>query len=237
TGLLGGVVLAYAAARRSRTLRALGIALGLHVVAVALAGGDWMPGFRLIAPIVPAYALLAGIGGARAIALSRGSRRRVAIAMLVLAIGVPALDAIVQVPRAREAGATRERIGAELARDLARLAGDAPVALVDVGYLPWAGGFDVLDLGGITDPAIGRRPGAHLDKQVEPELLAARGVRVIVLRSFVAPRIGSGGDVETLAGEAVERRLAASTWVRERFRVERVVAWSDAYFYVVMVPR
>jgi hypothetical protein len=230
-------VLAYAAARKSRTLRALAIALALHVVTVALAGGDWMPGFRLFAPIIPAYALLAGIGGARAVALSRGARRRTAIILVALAIGIPAIDVIVQLPRVREAGETRERVGVELARVLAELAGDAPVAMVDVGYLPWAGGFEVLDLGGITDPAIGRRPGAHLDKRVEPELLGARGVEVIVLRSFVAPRIGSDGEVLSLAGEPVERRLAASAWVRERFRVERVVAWSDAYFYVVMVPR
>ncbi|UJR81021.1 hypothetical protein [Sandaracinus amylolyticus] len=237
TGLGGGALLAFRAARRARTLRFLALALSAHVIAVAIAGGDWMPGFRLFAPIVPAYALLAGIGGARAIALTRGLRRRIAIVAVVLAIVAPAVDALVQIPRAREIGETRARIGAPLAHELAALAGDAPVALVDVGYLPWAGGFDVVDLGGITDPTIGRRPGAHLDKQVEPELLAARGASVIVLRSFVAPRIDRDASVTGLAGEPVERRLAASAWLRENFRVDRVIPWNGSYFYVVLVRR
>jgi hypothetical protein len=232
---LGGVVLAWLGAMRSRSLRLVGVALALHVVAVVLAGGDWMPGFRLLAPIVPSFALIAGIGGARAIALARGPRRRVAIALVVFAIGIPGLDALVQIPRAREAGETRERIGPPLARELAELAGDGRVALVDVGYLPWRGGFDVVDLGGITDPTIGRLPGRHLDKEVEPALLAERGASVIVLRSFAPPRVGPSGDLEALAGEPVERRLAASAWVRESFRVLRVVPWSGSYHYVVLV--
>lgn len=237
TGLLAGVVLAWLAARRSRGLRLLGAALVAHLVAVLLAGGDWMPGFRLIAPIVPAYALLAGVGGARALALSRGARRRLALALVALSIAVPSIDLAVQVPAARDAGATRERVGAPLARDLAALAGERPVALVDVGYLPYAGGFDVVDLGGITDPSIGRRAGGHLAKDVEPELIASRGARVIVLRSFVAPRIGADGTIEALAGEPVERRIAGSAWLREHFRVARVAPWSASYHYVVLVSR
>jgi hypothetical protein len=242
---VGGIGLAFDAARQSRSLRAVGLALLAHVAAVALAGGDWMPGFRLLSPIVPAYALLAGIGGARAIALVHVRRRRIALVhvrrrrialvALALAIGVPGLDVFAQLPRAREAGEIREQVGPPLARALAALAGGSRVALVDVGYLPWIGGFSVLDLSGITDPTIGRRPGRHLDKNVEPELLAERGVGVLVLRSFAAPRIDARGGLEALAGEPVERRLAASGWVRERFRVERVVRWSESYYYVVMV--
>ncbi len=237
TGLFSGVVLAIAAARKSRILRALSIALSLHLAAVLLVGGDWMPGFRLLAPIIPSYALLAGLGGARALALWRGERKRVAMLLLVCAIGVPAVDALVQVPRARDAGRTREAVGHELARSIAELAGTTPVALVDVGFLPWIGGFRTLDLGGITDPAIGRLSGAHLAKPISPELLSVRGVSVIVLRSFVAPRIGPNDELTWMSAEPVEERLARAPWVHEHFRVAQVVAWSDSYFYVIMVRR
>jgi hypothetical protein len=76
-----------------------------------------------------------------------------------------------------------------------------------------------------------------LAKPVSPELLSARGVSVIVLRSFVAPRIGPDDELASLSAEPVEERLARSAWVREHFRVAQVTAWSDAYFYVVMVRR
>lgn len=237
TGLFSGMVLSYAAARRSKTLRALAVALAVHLVALVLAGGDWMPGFRLVAPIIPSYALLAGLGGARAIALSRGERKRIAAWLLALAIGIPALDAAVQLPRAREAGRTRESTGIELARTISEFAGEGRVALVDVGFLPWAGGFRTLDLGGISEPAIGRLRGSHLAKPVSPEMLSSAGVSVIVLRSFVAPRVGAEGELLSMRAEPVEEALAGSRWVREHFHVARVVPWSDSYYYVVLTRR
>jgi arabinofuranosyltransferase len=234
---IAGLALAWLGARRSRSLRALVLAMLAHLVAVALAGGDWMPGFRLLAPVIPSFALVAGIGGARSIALARGRRRAIVAGLVAIALGVPAVDAVVQIPRAREAASLRERVARPLAHELRELAGDGRVALVDVGFLAYVGDLRTVDLGGITDPTIGRRHGAHLAKPIEPELLADRDVRVLVLRSFVEPVVGPEGDLVALAGEPVERSLAGSAAVRDRYRVHRVVTYSDAYFYVVLVAR
>ncbi len=234
---LGGLVLAWFAASKSRVLRGLAYAIVAHVVAVIVCGGDWMPGFRLLAPVVPAYALLAGIGAARLAAVGTARQRPVAVALIVLGLGVPALDLVLQLPRVREAGAAREAVGRPLAADLARLAHGRAVALVDVGFLPRAGDFDAVDLGGVTDPSIGRRPGPHLAKRVEPEELVDRGVEVLVLRSFSEPRLDDEGWLTSFRGEPVEQRLALHPQTRRLFRVARVVRYSESYYYVICTRR
>jgi len=135
----------------------------------------------------------------------------------------------------RAAGEARERVGRPLARFLASRA--RTVALVDVGFLAWAGGFDVVDLGGITEDGVARRPGPHLGKRIDAAWLLARAPDALVLHAAVPPEVAPDGTLRTLAGYPVERRVAAMPWVRARFRVARVMPYAPGYVYVVLLPR
>lgn len=232
-----GLVLAGLAGLRAHGAQRWTLALvGVFLGSVAVAGGDWMPGFRLLAPILPTVALLAGIGSRAALLASRRPLARALLGgALLVALGVPLLDLVVQLPEVRAAGATRERAGRPFARWLGARA--RRVALVDVGFLPYVGGFDAIDLGGVTEPEVARLAGGHLDKLIDPAWLAERAPDALVLHASVAPRISPTGDLLTLAGYPVERRLAELPWVRATFRVERVVEYAPGYVYVVLLRR
>ena len=105
TSLFGVVLAAYGAARGRAADRAIGCALLAHLLAVVLAGGDWMPGYRLLVPVLPLYAWLAGIGVARA----RGRMRAAALALLALACALPAIDLATRIPELRAGDAARAR--------------------------------------------------------------------------------------------------------------------------------
>ncbi len=223
-GGLGLVAVARGAVDPAR--RRVAWILAAHGLAVALAGGDWMPGFRLLVPMVPAAAWLAS-GATR-----DGGRR--AWAWIAASLVIPLLAGGLAILDAREAARARDTEGRALARLLAARA--QRVALVDVGFLVYASGVEAVDLGGVTDPAIGRLPGGHADKRLDPGLLAARAPDAVVLHSTAPPRVDDEGRLRGLAGHPVERRVAETPWVRERMRVVEVVRYAPAYWYVVLAP-
>ncbi|MEM9069042.1 MAG: hypothetical protein AAGE52_11080 [Myxococcota bacterium] len=232
----GGVLLAI----QSRQ-RALQAALATQLATIALLGGDWMPGFRLLVPLLPVYAVLVADGSVRLFVRQTRRARRpegnllgwgLAGLLIASALALPLLDFAVQVRPIRAAGEAREN-AAPLAR---RLAERASVALVDVGFLVHEGPDDVLDLGGLTDPIIARSPGGHVAKQFPIAYLAARGPEVILLHSRAQPLVVDGA-LRTLAGHPVERRLAASSYVREMYEVREVIRYAPDYFYVWLERR
>lgn len=215
----GGVALAGAA---TRTDRLLVVALLMHWVSLVIAGGDWMPGHRLFVPALPLYA----------VAMARGFGalgRRLRWVALALAVLVPLAMSGLQTRLAWEAGAQRRNRGPSVA---AAVEGRDPVALVDVGYIGWRTGVEVIDLGGITDPVIARAPGGHLDKHVPLGHLVAREPRTILLHSATRPEVDDDGRLVRLAGYPVERRVAGLPWVRAHFRVGAVIEYGPAYWYV-----
>ncbi len=225
---LAGIALAYLGARCGRSDdRALGFMLLALLAALVLCGGDWMPGYRLLVPGLPAYALLCGVGVVRCCA----RRPWLRAALLTCACVVPAADLATRVPELRQSARVRER-----ARPLARWLHEHArcVALVDVGYLGYQSGVEVVDLGGLTDPRIARMPGSHLSKRIEPGYLAARDPDAIVLHSTLPPRVGADGRLLAFAGFAVEQRLARLPFVRTRFRVDHVLAYAPRYYYIVL---
>lgn len=227
TGVVALVPMAFAVVRGGWRMRAVGLVAAVHLGAVVLAGGDWMPGYRLVAPILPLMAILVG-GGVQAFQVGRPVR----IAALAVCCVVPVLDAIVQLPRVREAGMRRETIGVPLARWLGERY--ESIALVDAGYLPWASGARVVDLAGLTEPAIGRAPGGHLDKRFDPGVLVAASPDAVVLHSSQPPRVDASGALTGLAGYPVERFVAAHPWVGAHYRVVRVVPYAPRYYYVIL---
>ena len=56
------ILLAGTFAFGGRAARILGLALVFHAASVVLVGGDWMPGRRLFAPVIPALALAIALG-------------------------------------------------------------------------------------------------------------------------------------------------------------------------------
>lgn len=215
------------AQRRDRFL--LG-AVAAHVVAVTLAGGDWMPGARLLVPVAGLYALLVGRGVAR---LSL-KRPLVAIACALAAVSVPALDLVVRVPELRATGRERDRAVelAHVTRGLSHIGG--PVAVLDVGYVGYYSGVEVVDLGGLTDAHIARLPGGHIDKRIDEAYLMARNPKQILLHSTRAPELDEQRRLIAFSGYPVEHRVAAMPWVRESFRVRDYVELNPRYGYVVL---
>lgn len=223
---LAGLVLVWIARER-----ALKILLVVHVLAVLLSGGDWMPGYRLLAPALPLFALVFADGVANLI--ERG-RRVLAAALVVLSFVLPTLDVAVELPLARAAGAARVAGGDSLRHWL-----DVPhrrAALVDVGYAAYQTQAEVIDLGGVTDNQIGRLPGAYLDKQVRESLLRERDPNLLLLHSAARPEVRDG-ELVSFRGYGVEHRVARMNWVHQAFRVEQVIEYSPTYYYVVLVRR
>ncbi len=226
TGIGGLFLVGRAYIRGDWRDRALSAALGAHLIAVILAGGDWMPGSRLFTPVIPVYAYLC----ARGLRATRPTRvLRVALAFsIALPLAVLGLD----LPRAREAGLLRERE----ARPFALRLGTQyrRVALVDAGFLPRIGGFEPFDIAGITEPAVAHRPGGHLAKDVPGWMLNDHQVDAIVLHSATRAQVDERGRLTHLLGHPVERAIARDPWVRRHFRVTDQLTYRPGYHYVVL---
>ncbi|MET0385189.1 MAG: hypothetical protein ABW321_04480 [Polyangiales bacterium] len=231
TGLFGcGLAASGAWLGQTRDRWRAGLLL-VHAVSVALAGGDWMPGFRLFVPMFPQYAQLTATGVVRLV--QRGRTWRVVAGMgLCFACGVPLVDLATRLPEWRAAGESRDRVGRELAE---RLRTESHrVALVDIGYLGYASGCEVVDLAGITDPEVAALRGGHLDKHVTSAWLRSRRPDTIVLHSSAPPTAAEDGRLLALNGYPVERRVARSEWITREFRVLASYRYAPGYYYVVL---
>jgi hypothetical protein len=188
-----------------------------------------MPGARLLVPVIPLYAYLFALG-------LRGRRwRRVGVVYCGLAVAIPCVLMVAELPKARAAAAVRDRVATPFATWLGERY--ERVALVDVGYLARQGGFEAIDLGGLTDREFAHLPGGHLDKQISGRSLAAREPEALVLHSAVRPRLDEEGRITRLAGYPVEMRLAADPWVRRHFRCVERIEYHAGYFYAVLERR
>lgn len=224
-----GLVPALEAARTSRDDGALLLTLVVAVLAVILGGGDWMPGARLLVPIAPLVISLSAIGLAR---FARKRRRPLVVALAGLALLAPqGVLTVLALEQADEVAASRATAGRDL-RDLLDRESRV-VALVDVGFLAYGARWEPFDLAGVTDPAVGARPGAHCAKSVTVDDLLARDVDTLVLHSGSPPRI-EGAVVMSMRGHPVEQALASDARVRRLFAVVGVVRWAPGYHYVVL---
>ncbi|MGE0787508.1 MAG: hypothetical protein AB7S26_17675 [Sandaracinaceae bacterium] len=225
TSGLGALAVGLGARDPSR--RASGMVIAAHLVAVALAGGDWMPGFRLLVVAVPAAGYLAAHAFASRLPSVHG------FAWILASLSLPALSGAMAIVDARDAGERRDTVGAAIATDLRATA--TKVALVDVGYLGFTSELEVVDLGGVTDPAVARRPGGHLGKEIDPGWLAAQDVDAILLHATSEPRTSGDRITGLPGGAAVERRVASMGHVRAEFRVARTYRYSPTYWYVLLL--
>jgi hypothetical protein len=206
-------------------------ALAVHALAVLLAGGDWMPGMRLFAPVVPVAALALGPMLARR---SLDAPRKVLVGGLLL-FALRSVEMAEELHGAREGGTELARTARELS--LALRGVDGPVVALDVGALAYWSGAQVVDLGGLTEPRVAHAPGGHLDKRVDSAWLEQLAPARIVLHSRERPKVDEHGRVRWFAGYPVEQHVLAMPWVLRGYRVERVIEHASNYFYVVLARR
>ncbi|WP_437873039.1 hypothetical protein [Sorangium sp. So ce363] len=186
--------------------RGLLAAVAVHFLAIAAAGGDWMPLSRLVVPALPAVVLAAA--HVASVAHARATALRLALAL------AGELFVMVRVgPTAARVGSDRLRVVEELR---GALAGAEVVAALDIGWLGAATGATLVDLAGVTDPAIAALPGGHTTKRIPGALLDARRVDALVLL-------------------LAEGEAPASPWPASRFargveqRVARLPGAGDAF--------
>lgn len=193
-----------AAARAGGRAAVLGAAAVAHCVAVAFVGGDWMPYARLFVPIAPGLALVACDSGPFASAWARALRGGLALAYGVfLLLGAA--------PVGRRVGEHRHAL-AERARPW--LEGLGSVAAVDIGWPSSVFEGTLVDLAGLTDPAIAALPGSHTSKRVDAALLLDRRPDALL---FYAERRPGDPWNEVRYMHLVERRLATSELVEKHY--------------------
>jgi hypothetical protein len=202
--------------------RGLGVALVAHFVAVGFAGGDWMPLSRLFVPVLPTVVLLVAELSAFAAPWSTVVRVTLAVAaelFVMVRVG----------PAASKVGAARAVL-IEDARP--HFSGAEAVASIDVGWVGCATEGTVVDLAGVTDPAIARLSGGHTSKRITPGLLDERRVDRVVLLLEQGAELAMPWTASRFARVA-ERRIASFTGVLRAFEVDYVTA-PGAPRYVIL---
>jgi arabinofuranosyltransferase len=166
-------------------------ALAPYLVYVAYTGGDWIPHFRLIVPVLPLLFAVLGEGIStvvRPLLEGRGSWRSSRIAILLVLLGLLVFDVANQ--------SYYLHMGTELwakgYRHAHRFVGDwlrheapesGPVALMDIGIVSYYSERDIIDITGLTEPWIAHAPGGWLKKTYPVARLLALKPAYVVLVS------------------------------------------------------
>ncbi|CAN5694502.1 hypothetical protein BH09MYX1_BH09MYX1_60470 [soil metagenome] len=192
--------------RVSRSARAIIVAFFVHLLAVAAAGGDWMPLARLVAPLAPGLVL------AFVLAASEIPRWSLVLRGLLVA-GFGWIPLLVGVGTARFVFADRRAMIEAATPELAQC---SYIAAADVGWVSAAApGRRILDLGGLTDPEIAYLPGSHTSKRVDASMLLDRHVDCVLLY------VEGPSDLATWRASrfahAVDARLARSDLFADRY--------------------
>ncbi len=206
------LVLAPKALRCDRVALALVIAYAVHVGAVAFAGGDWMPFFRLLAPACPSLVWAAVLVSARARRAASAVRSAVAIAA-----------GLVLLPRACDKRHVQEDRATLVATAAPWLDDVHAVAALDVGWVSAATAANVVDLAGVTDPEVAVLRGGHTSKRVDPMFLLSRHVDALLLYTQSGlPDDDLQAWRDAVYRSVVEARLAADDVIARHFAP---VAW------------
>lgn len=156
--------------RLPRWGRGLQVAVLVHFLAVALAGGDWMPLGRLGVVVVPAVVLVLAERLAQP-----GWWRWLPLALV---LGAPIYTAARMGPRSAAVEGKREAIVAAARPSFAK---SRVVATLDIGWVGAAHDGTIVDLAGVTDPTVAVLPGGHTSKEIPRSIIGGRDVDTIVL--------------------------------------------------------
>ena len=208
----------------------------VHLASFIFTGSDWMPGFRLLAPTVPAMAALESLGALALLALL--FRRHPATAVRTwagyLALGLLLAGQLQAWPPRTELRndlAVREAGYREGHLALARwLCGEGPVpsgatvALMDIGLVGFLNpDLRILDISGLTDRVIARSPGGFLHKEYDPAYILDQRPEVVVI-TMVGP-LGLAGPIDPgrlEPGTVADRRLFAHPMFQNGYRFQKL---------------
>ncbi|APR77162.1 Hypothetical protein A7982_02509 [Minicystis rosea] len=192
--------------RASGWARGLVIAVLVHFLAVAAAGGDWMPLSRLVVPALPAVVLAFAH-------LAMHIDPRVTALRVVVALAGEIFQIVKVGPAAARVGAARLAVIDEMR---APLEGAKVVAALDIGWLGAATDATIVDLAGLTDPSIAVLPGGHTSKAIPATLLDARGTDALVLLVRDGHSLRTPWT-DTFFSHVVELRIAAIPGMTDTF--------------------
>ena len=197
-----------AVARSSRATRAIALAGVAHLFAIAMAGGDWMPYARLVAPIAPSLALAFVSSSSHSRAISSWARVAASIALGVYAL-------LFAAPGGRRVEHDRDSL---IASARPYLQDARVVATADIGWPTAATEASIVDLAGLTDPNIAVLPGGHTSKRIEPSTILDRNPDVILLYATAGVSSSSLDDWKTAEyGKLVDVRIANSPLISAHF--------------------
>jgi hypothetical protein len=193
-----------ALARARGPALALALAACAHLVVVAVAGGDWMPYARFLAPVVPsmllAFVLIAPQGVPE---LHVG---RVLAALVVAAWFGPR-----NVSALRRAGADR---AAMITAAAPMLASERRIAAVDIGWVSAVSEAHIVDLAGVTDPEVAAFGGGHTSKRIDPSYLLAQSPDVAVFYADPLPQSLADVNAAPFVHVVAARLVAASAFAQ-----------------------
>ncbi len=192
--------------------RAMAASVVVHAGAVCLAGGDWMPLFRLWVPIWPCLIVLGA-------ALSRHASRKGNTARLVAAAVVSLSIGWVSALPGRNVLQTRAAWVAQLAP---ALTDEDIVGTLDAGWVGAAAPGVVVDFAGVTNPEVAHMAGPHHAKHLDRGYLNRRRINVLVLLLSDARGV-RGRGIELVFERPVETRLVSQEGFHE-FRAVQVIS-------------
>jgi hypothetical protein len=250
--LLGLWLLALKGDPRFRLLALLATVWAAYIASV---GGDWIPHFRFLVPLVP----IAAVATATALVLlwkllgermREGARTpaRAGLALLVaVALLPPAVDQFQKVfTQVRlDTGASllaREPLGAWLA---AVGGPGSSVAMLDVGAVAYGTGLRVIDTGGLTDARIARlihtSRGTYQGHLFFPDNAGSREIARVVLAdrpSFVVLRLN--GELPWILEERLRSEDGRPLPLRAAYQQDRALFeapnFGDEYEFLCSMP-
>ena len=231
TALAGLFVVARLRDPAARIVSAAGV---FGFVNVAVSGADFMIGFRYLVPYLPVMYVAAALGGGwvveRFSAAPKGVKRErespkgfwVEGALLVLAVAEAGRGYAHSRDRLHAFEELRLRVSIDTGDALGRWLGEhlpagTRVATVDIGAIGFASNLPVLDLSGLTDPAIARLPGDILDRRLDLDALFQRDIGAFVLVSRAPGPPGARGPVSAYWPPGSSRALLSDPRMREGY--------------------
>jgi hypothetical protein len=131
---------------------------------VVLVGGDWMKGYRFMAPFEPFCFLLVDLGLRRTID-RRDGPINLALVVFAASIGIHRASVLraTQVDLMQQEKRFWDMAGQGTSRWLL-IHERGEVAIGDIGYVGWATDYPILDMLGLVDPVISKLPGGYTRK-------------------------------------------------------------------------
>lgn len=220
---------------REPAVRYLALTASVFIGMVVYEGGDWMPLFRLLAPVLPILFLFfqEGVRGLHEASRAWLHGRQPAMRAKALTAGVVAAMfglSLAPLPaKAREALQRQglyERAHRRYGRWLAaNTPSGEPIALSDIGQFGYYSDLPVIDLVGLTSPEIARTEGVLHEKKVDPEIVLARRPAHVVLVCY--RKEGKW----TSRGFPAENALLASGTFKNMYGLRTIVYYKDDYSY------